>query len=415
MNIQLNHSQKKFIFILGITAIYTALLVWHNFLHGPLLGDEGSFWETSLTFSDRLIPTIDDLRNYGELNTPLPFIIYGALEYLFHQGIFAGRLLNLILALTMIFIIGFPSRDKGGRAIMCAIGLFICPSFIRHGALLYTDLMACFWVLMGFVSYVRNRHLLSSIAFILAIASRQYMLAFPAAIATYEFIVAVRNSKNLREFNLANHWRWIAPAIAVLSIFGWIYLFQGLAPEIATENTGHEVQKNISTVTPGGVINFLAFYGLYIVVPEFILFSQEFKLQVMLKSLKQHRRKIILIAAGLLLLFLIFPPFLIGGGKLMQIVYLLPDDILKIALLYSLSLLTCLRFSQPNLISLVVLFNTLIMMKAYPWEKYIMPLAVVFWYFKSLGIEQQFNLFKQQGLALKKDNFALPSLSSQRK
>ena len=415
MKLQLNHSQQKFLFLLGITAIYTALIVSHNFLDGPKLGDEGHFWKTSLTFSDRLIPTIDSLRNYGELNTPLPFIIYGVLEYFFHQGIFAGRLLNLILSLSMVFIIGFPSRDKGTRAILCAIGLFVCPSFIRHGALLYTDLMACFWVLMGFVSYIRSRHLLSCIAFILAIASRQYMLAFPAAIAFYEFIVVFRNSKNLREFNLANQWRWIAPSIAALSIFGWIYLFQGLAPETAIEIVAPVVQKNTWTLQAGGAINFLAFVGLYIVLPEFFLFSPVVKLQVMLKSLKQHQRKIILIAAGLLLFFLVFPPFLIGWGKLMQIVYLLPSDILKFALLYSLSLLTCLRFSQPNLMSLVVLFNTLIMLKAYPWEKYIMPLAVVFWYLKSVGLEQQFNIFKQQGLALTKDNTALPSLSSQGK
>jgi hypothetical protein len=383
MKIQLNHSQQKFVFLLGITAIYTALVVWHNFLNGAQLGDEAHFWKTSLTFSDRLIPTIDDLRNYRELNTPLPFIMFGALEYLFHQGILAGRLLNLILSLSIVFIIGWPSRDKGARAILCAFGLFICPSFLRCGVLLYTDTIACFWVLIGFVSYVRNRHLLSSIAFILAIASRQYMLAFPAAIATYEFIVLLRNSKNLREFNLANQWRWIAPAIAALSIFGWIYLFQGLAPETATENALHEVQQNTWTLQPGTVFNFFAFVGLYLVVPEFILFSPLTKLN----TLKQHQRKIILIAASLSLLFLIFPPLLIGGGKLMQVVYLLPHDILKLSLLYSLSLLTCLRFSHPNLICLMVLFNSLIMVKGYPWEKYIMPLAVVFWYLKSLRLE----------------------------
>ncbi|MGB3640444.1 MAG: hypothetical protein WBA39_23150, partial [Rivularia sp. (in: cyanobacteria)] len=91
MKIQLNHREQKFLFLVGITAIYSALVVWLDFLQAPPIWDEGHFWETSLTFSDKLIPSIDDLRNYGELSTPLPFIIFGALEYLFHQGIFAGR------------------------------------------------------------------------------------------------------------------------------------------------------------------------------------------------------------------------------------------------------------------------------------------------------------------------------------
>ncbi len=400
MKLQLNHSQQKFLFLLGITFIYSAVVIKLDLLHGPKLGDETNFWKTSLTFSDRLIPSIDDLRNYHALNTPLPFIIFGALEYLFDGGIFAGRLLNLILSLSMAFIIGFPSRNKGGIAILSIIGLFFSPNYLRGSGSLYTDIIACFFVLIGFVGYVRNRHLLSSIAFILAISSRQYMLAFPVAIATYEFIFSITNIKNIREINLVTMWRWIVPLIAALSIVGWIYLFEGLAPKGALYSMAADIQKTTWGLIPGRAINFWAFVGCYIIIPELILFGAKARLNI----LKKQWRKIVLIAAALLVFFLIFPPSLAGWGKIMDIVKLLPDDILKLIFLYSLSLLTCLRFSQPNLISLVVLFNSLIMMKAYPWEKYIMPLAVVFWYLKSLGLEDKFTLFKQQNVALGNDN-----------
>ena len=63
MNIQLNRSQQKFLFILGITAIYITLVFWLNFLQGPYWHDEKPFWETSLTFSNSLFPTIEDLRD----------------------------------------------------------------------------------------------------------------------------------------------------------------------------------------------------------------------------------------------------------------------------------------------------------------------------------------------------------------
>lgn len=71
--------------------------------------DEFYFWPSSLFFSEKPLPSIDDLSSYNELNTPLAFIIYGQLEYWFGQGIVAGRLLNLALSITMALIIGWPT------------------------------------------------------------------------------------------------------------------------------------------------------------------------------------------------------------------------------------------------------------------------------------------------------------------
>ncbi len=396
MNIQIDHSKQRFLFLLSITAIYIILMVWLDFLQGPYWHDEKTFWETSLTFSSRLLPSIEDLRNYGELNTPLPFIIFGALEYLFDRGIFTGRLLNLILSLSIVFIIGYPRQSNRERAILCLIGLFLCPYYLWLSGRLYTEMIACFWVIIGFVSYIRNRHLISCIAFILAIASRQYMLAFPIAIATYEFIVTINNLKDIPKITSLVKWRWLAPLIAALSIFGWIYLFQGLVPEVALEvRDAPEVQRSTWALTPGGAINFLSFVGLYIVIPECVLFRNS----SIFKVFNQHRRKIIIIAAGLLLYFLVFPPLLFGSGNIAKLAKLLPYDILKMVLFYVLSLLACIRFSRPNLISLIVLFNSLIMIKAYPWDRYVLPLVVVFWYLKSIKFQEQ-----SVGWARLKDN-----------
>lgn len=399
MNIQFSRSQQKFIFILGITAIYIVLVVWLDFLQGPKLWDENTYWETILQFSDRLIPSLNDLRNYGELNTPLPFIIFGAIEHLFHQGIFAGRLLNLTLSISMVFIIGWPTPDKRGRAILCVIGLLLCPYYLFLSGRIYTEMIACFWMLMGLVAYVHNRHILSSLAFILAIASRQYMLPFPAAIATYEFIVAIINIRYYHSISLARQKRWIAPLVSTLSIFGWIYLFQGLAPEtaVATRNVP-PVQETTWAFAPNTAVNFLAYVGLYLVIPEFILFQPLSKL----RRLRRRWRKIASIALALLIVYFAFPPQIEAHGNLTNLLDLLPNPALQMSLLYGLSLLACLRFSQPNLMFFMALFNSLLMIKAYPWDKYILPLAVAFWYWQSAGIDKKFdlfNLFKKQKAA----------------
>lgn len=387
MQLQINRSQQKFLFLLLIATIYTALLIKFDFLQGVKLKDEPHFWETSLRFSKSLIPSIDSLRDYQELNTPLPFVIFGILEYLFHQGIFAARLLNLILSLTIVFIIGWPSRDKGSKAVLSIIGLFACPYFLFCSVNLVTDTIAYFFVLLGFMAYIRDRQILSGIAFILAISSRQYMLAFPVAIAVYEFIIAFTKNNNTRQFDLATHWRWIAPSIASLSIFGWIYLFGGLAPSTGIQEMAPTIQKSTWFLMPNRAIYFLAFTSIFMVIPEFIFFQPLARIE----KLKQQWREILFIAVGWLLYCIIFPPTTSSEGMFSIVLNFLHYEILKIALFYILSLIALIRFSQPNLMFLCILFNCIILMKAHNWSKYVLPMSVVFWYLKSLGLEEKFS------------------------
>ena len=198
----LTQTHKKFLFLLSIIVLYIVLVSSLGFLKVPCCTfDENFFWPTSLFFSEKPLLSLDDLRNYNELNTPFAFIVYGQLEYWFGQGIVAGRLLNLALSITMVLIIGWPTKEKGGRGFLCLIGLFLCPYYLWLSGWLYTEMIACFWVLMGLVGYVRRRYLWSSLAFVFAIATRQYMLAFPAAIATYEFLIVASETRKSKRID----------------------------------------------------------------------------------------------------------------------------------------------------------------------------------------------------------------------
>jgi hypothetical protein len=386
MAIHLSRPQQKFLLLIGITIIYLALVTWLDFLQGPYWWDERQFWQTSQSFSDSLFPSLAQLRDYKELNTPLPFVIFGGLEYLFQGGIFTGRLLNLILSLAMVFIIGWPTQQKGSRAILCLIGLFLCPYFLWLSGRLYTEMIACFWVILGFMAYSRSRHFLSALAFALAIASRQYMVAFPAAVATYEGFGALAKWSQTQDFHWRDQGRWLAPTIAALSLLGWFYLFGGLAPESAYgARPAPAVQRSLLAFAPGGAIHFLAFVGLYLVIPEFFLFHP----RAHWHRLKQQWRRVAMIAVCLLLYVLIFPPQELASGNVVKLANSLPHGILSLGFYYLLALLACVRFFRPDLMGLIILFNAAIMMKAYPWDRYILPVAVVFWYLKSIQLDSQ--------------------------
>ncbi|MFE4104658.1 hypothetical protein [Almyronema epifaneia] len=370
-----DRSKLKFGFIFAIALIYTALFVGLQNLQAPTWWDEQTFWLTTQRyFSDSLFPSLETLKSYPELNTPLPFIIYGALEYLFQGGLFAGRLLNFCLSIIMVLVIGWPRRPHRWVHVLAVIGLLLFPYYLWLSGRFYTDIIATFFVFWGFFFYFRNAHLLSGLAFVLGIASRQYMLAFPLAVGTYELITSCKKREPL-------NFRVLMPLLAAATIIGWFVLFGGIAPSSSFDSRlVPDVQRSLFALEPGGALYFLAFVGLYFVIPEWLLFWR----RLPLAQLRQRQLFYGAIALGLLGLFLLFPPALEASGNLMKVADLMPFNILKYSLFYSLALLACWRFSKLNLATWIVIFNSLIMIKAWQWDRYALPLMVVLWYLKSI-------------------------------
>ena len=103
---------RRVIFVSLVFLLYLGVFVWLDFLGFDPQRDEVHFWPTSLGFSHSLLPTLDQLRNYDELNTPLPFMLFGWLEYFFGLGIFAGRLLNMFLSFSIVLVVGMPRGES---------------------------------------------------------------------------------------------------------------------------------------------------------------------------------------------------------------------------------------------------------------------------------------------------------------
>lgn len=385
----------KILFLSVSIAIYLGLFIFQDGLRFAFVWDESHYWETTLLFSKSLIPDLDVLRNYGELNTPLPFIIFGNLEYLFQGGIFAGRLLNLIISFLITCTIGFSNPGNYKYSLLAASGLLLCPYYLWLSSHLYTDIIATFFVFAGFLLYIRSFNILSSIAFILAIASRQYMLVFPVSLLVFEVFNALRNKvvishtseakSQLKQNNAIFSTRLLMPLIASVSILGWFLLFNGIAPQsgLAQSNTP-EVQQSLFSVAPEGSLYFLACVGLYFVIPEICLFHTRSLFHLNLAIQKLFTPKSCLLAFALAILFAIFPP-LETHGILTNVANKLPNDFFRLTLYYFLALLAALRFSRIDIAFWIVLVNCGLMMKAFPWDKYVLPLLVIFWYLKSIN------------------------------
>ena len=131
------------------------------------------------------------------------------------------------------------------------------------------------------------------------------------------------------------------------------------------------VQLNWWSLQPNNGLYFLTCVGLYFVIPELILFRRK----TVLKDLLTRKSGFLIL--GLALLFVLFPPPLEAHGLLTKMLRLLPNDLFKIASVYFLALLACVRFSRINLAFWALLMNCGLMMKAHQWDKYVLPLLVV--------------------------------------
>lgn len=363
---------QRICFFGAVAVVFFALLVAFNFLRFPVRADELHFWPTSVALFQNGFPTLPQLRSYNELSTPLPFLIFGGLEHIFHGGIGVGRAVNMASSLAILLIIGAASNFSL-RALLCVAGLLVCPYFALVGTHLYTDSLAILFSVAGVALYLRGRSWGSAACFIVGIACRQYIVAFPLALFAHEIFVETR----LERFALSS--KFIAPAIAVVSLAGWYLFFGDFAPQIALR------AQNLTAgrLFPEHGLYFLACIGLYFVVLECILFRS-------VAPLLAPTRGTIAIAAAVTLLFLFFPPLENVNPPVATMGYLdtaarfvLPTPA-RLALFWALAILAVLRLRPLSTGGLMLYANVALLACAHvAWDKYALPMLAALWLLKS--------------------------------
>ena len=363
----------KHFLVFGIAAVYAAALVHLDFLRFPIRGDELHYWPTTLALFERGVPSIEQLRSYNELATPLVFLIFGSLETLFHGGIVLGRAINLALSVALLALIAAAGRFSL-PALLCAVGMLVFPYYLPVSTHLYTDIIAATLSTAGVALHLSGRHGWSALAFMLAIASRQMAVALPLAIVAHE---ALRQWTDGRRPSF--DWAWAAPLIAALTFGGWVLFFGGLAPPTALRDQSLDVGRWY----PNHALYLLTCIGLYFVVVEAILFRS-------LAALRRPPWLNIAVAVVVIALFIAFPPLQNVNaitdtmGYLDRAARLVLGDAARMAFYCVLAVLACLRFPPFSLAGLVLYANVCSMVKVQvAWDKYALPVLAVLWLLKA--------------------------------
>lgn len=358
--------------IIVLIVLVTGALTRTRIFDFAQVKDEQRFWFASVYFARNLPPTPDVLRGSPELSTPVPFLAFGVLHLLTGLGIVGGRLLNLLIAVALLAWIMVPRNRELTVRMRAAMGLLLFPYFAFCAVHLYTDMVAALFAVVGVMLHVRGRYVWAAAALILAVASRQTMVAFPAALCLWELLPERRASGPAVA-------RLAGPALALLSLGAWYWVYGGPVPP-ASLPVHVESAAHAGRVFPRNGLYFLACLGAYHVVLEAILFSG-------------RRRRLAWVALGcsalvLLAVFAVFPPIgnvhasIVSMGALDRVLRGLFPDIVRLGLLWLLAsaAVTRLVLRGVPLMRTVVLANaTALMLIPFAWDKYALPMIVLAW------------------------------------
>lgn len=365
-----------------VVAVYLGASLYMGGLGFEPVKDEEQFWEQITTFVEIWPPSIAELQNYDEPMTPLSFLFWAGLETLHGQGIAMARFMSILIGMGLLALIACREtspRTAPHTPLLAALALMAFPYWIPLSLLLYTDLPAAVFVVLGSLFYARDRNLLSAFFFVLAISTRQYMVVFPAAIVADQLWGVIRRRRPLELERLL-------PALAAMaSLVGWILFFGGVGPADGLAEWPRH-QNALERLNLSFSLYFLAATGAYFVLPEWAIdrFPTDSKLRLDGRALA---------GCGLLLVafWIDAPNFPKEIGPLNRsIAWVLNPtpvaDIVRPALMFLLASATVARFSQFDLATWVVLANACLMAFMWsPWEKYLLPMLAALWMWKALG------------------------------
>lgn len=382
------NKSQKIVSTIFFFCVYVAILVYKNFFRESFYQDEIHFFETSIRFGKQIIPSLDLLKNYAELNTPLPFMIGGWWTNVFGQNIQTLRILTFSLSFLIINLFIWQSKTSTTQMWLGLFGLWLFPNYYLCTVYFYTDIFAMTAMLLGMTAYLNQRHFWAGLLFIAAISCRQYMVAFPAAIVAHEGwgVLIKTNSISLVISKLTNKKYLVWYVLSCLSLLPWLVLWGGFAPAVEMARQHYD---KISAYKPGFVLYVSAVTSVYFVIPEAI-FSRKFQYYL------SYPRQNLYLFLGLLVLTLalivLFPaqqtknayfdwPYL--GYVDQGLMTIGIKGVAKQLVFGFLMLISLMRFVRldANLTTWIFIINTLLLGKAQlSWDKYSLPTVLCLWF-----------------------------------
>jgi len=218
--------QKSLLIILVFLLIFESILILISGLDRPYWGDEVHFVRTIKEFGQGI--TLDRLKHYNEMSTPLPFIVYALWGRLWGFEIENLRVLSLLIATITYLLFHFLVFNifrNSKTAFWLTVFLIIQPYMIGLSFFVFTDMLTMLFLLLGLLALIKQNPWLWTLSSAGGLLCRQYFIFFTLAAGIYF------TTKLLVEKDKSTSKMIISTTLSLIPLLILILLWKGLSPE----------------------------------------------------------------------------------------------------------------------------------------------------------------------------------------
>jgi hypothetical protein len=377
-------SRARIAFVFA-TVAFCALVGWQMQLNAaPPLRDETHYWPNAQYLMSEGFPSLEKLRTYSELCTPLSLILFGWADRLTGGGLPAARYLSLAAICATLVLFVLLARGPDRRVLPAALCLLSFPYFLGVGIHIYPDSFAILFTLIGLALFQRDRSWIGAIFFALAISCRQYMVAFPVGLALWEIAELHRlRPANERLRAIVTSSKVAAGFTGALVLVGWIAFWGGFGPPGEVRRQAVSTAENAILFYPQYALYGLACLGLYFVLPRWVIFDRRLDPRAVFSG------RAVSLLIGVALCFWFFPPQDNFNYEIENMGYfdrmiratVGADSAARLLILGAFAWVAAMAFCRRSLASMLVLVHLMMLAKAHiAWDKYELPMLVCLWF-----------------------------------
>lgn len=220
---------KSLLYLLLFLIVFETLLFIIAGLRPSYWGDETHFVETIEEFGEEI--SIQKLKHYNEMSTPLPFILYALWGRLWGFEIVTLRLFSLIIALAtylLFHLLVYSLFRKQILAVVATLFLMLQPYMIGLSIFVFTDMLTILFLITAVISIRKENSYLLLVSNAGGLLCRQYFIFFTLAAGIYYMLRFFSREKKRENLKMVTS--------LAISLFPLIFLFilwQGFSPENA--------------------------------------------------------------------------------------------------------------------------------------------------------------------------------------
>lgn len=176
---------------------FVLILIASFFLSENWIDDERIFMPVVKSIGKNYLPSIDQIESLKSPMGPLFFIIFGFIGKLVGFSMVWLRFFNIILSYAVTLLVYKYLQGKLKNPTW-AVLLFIANPYLwmMTAPLLYSDMLAVFFIFLGLYFYSKNNRILVGVMFGLAICTRQLMIIFPLALGLTDLYFFYKKEKS---------------------------------------------------------------------------------------------------------------------------------------------------------------------------------------------------------------------------